>query len=305
MRILLAGTPAIVIPIFEKIAYSDIEIAGVLTNPPKARGRSGALERSPVSEWAHQKGFNVYESGDLEECREILREVDLVFVVAFGRLIPEDFLKVPPLGWINLHFSRLPEARGAAPVQRLIAAGVTEISSTLFKLDKGMDTGPIFCINEPVSVAGLTTGQAWESLVSKAAETVVENLHAIKSGLSAVSQSEEQVKVAIAPKISSEEARIDWRSDVHAIARKILAFNPTPSAWTTFRGTRFIIHRAFAHNSERSIDVGRLIIRHDGIFVQASNGLVEVVEVQPAGKKRMLAIDWARGSRIEDGDFFE
>ena len=143
MRVLLAGTPAIVIPLFEKVLHSDIEVAGVITNPPKPRGRSGKPEDSPVAKWAKNQGIPLFDSGKLEEFEPFLSAVDCVFVVAFGKLIPRKFLDLPRRGWINLHFSTLPEARGAAPVQHLIAAGREKIGYTLFKLNEGMDTGPI------------------------------------------------------------------------------------------------------------------------------------------------------------------
>ena len=305
MRILLAGTPAMVIPLFDKIFSSDISIAGVLTNPPKSQGRSSKLIPSPVSTWALEHALKIFQSGQIEECREILQDVDLVFVVAFGKLIPEKLLALPKRGWVNLHFSTLPEARGAAPVQRLIVAGREEIGSTLFKIDAGMDTGPVYHFNKPIRVSGLTTGEAWIRLVAEAAKDIVENLKEIALGKSALPQNGETSGVSVAPKVTTEEARIHWEDSSELLIRKILAFNPTPSVWTTFRGDRFIIHRARANAIAASGPLRTIRVTKNGVYLSASGGEIELLEVQPAGKKRMSAIEWANGSRCHDGEYFD
>ena len=233
MRIFLAGTPAMVVPLFDEVLRSDIEVCGVLTNPPKPRGRSGEPVSSPVSKWAKENGLTVFENENLEEVSQKLGEIDLVFVVAYGRIIPERFLNLPKLGWMNLHFSTLPEARGAAPVQRLIASGKNEIGFTLFKLDSGMDTGPIYFQSKPTSISGLTTGEVWAKLIAEAKGEIVAKIREIFEGLPAIPQSELDYsgKIQLAPKISASEAQIDWTESAEIICRKILAFNPAPSAW--------------------------------------------------------------------------
>ena len=306
MRVLLAGTPAIVIPLFEKVLHSDIEVAGVITNPPKPRGRSGKPEDSPVAKWAKNQGIPLFESGKLEEIEPFLSAVDCVFVVAFGKLIPRKFLDLPRRGWINLHFSTLPEARGAAPVQHLIAAGREKIGYTLFKLNEGMDTGPIHFRSELFDIDSMPTGEVWDFLVEKAARDIVPNLRLIHEGHIPFNQEEYFGDIALAPKITPEEARINWDESAPVIAQKIRAFNPTPTAWTKFRDQRFLIHAATPSvKSGDLIKPGQLRFEANQVCVGSSDGFLVLQEVQPFGGRKMSAAAWANGSRIEIGESFD
>ena len=309
MRVFLAGTPTIALPIFEAIVRSDIEVAGVITNPPKARGRSGSLIPSPVSTWAHDRSIPVFESGTDEEFVGRLSTIDLVLVVAYGRLIPKNLLAIPKFGWVNIHFSHLPEARGAAPVQRSIEKGRSEIGYSLFRLDEGMDTGPIFHLSKPVPIANLTTGEVWHVLANQAAGEIVSLLEEIFTGKAPFVQPTYTGDLALAPKITVQEARIDWSASNTAILRKIRAFNPAPSAWTMLHKERFIIHKAEeVHESDlpfTSDDPGEILHVRDEIYVNTGLGAIRSLEVQPFGRKAMRAVDWARGARLEPGLRFE
>ena len=306
MRVLLAGTPAIVIPLFEKVLRSDIEVAGVITNPPKPRGRSGKPEDSAVAQWAKNEGVALFDSGKIEEIEPLLSAVDCVFVVAFGKLIPKKFLDLPRRGWINLHFSTLPEARGAAPVHHLIASGRDKIGYTLFKLNEGMDTGPIHFRSEQIDINSMSTGEVWDLLVQKAASDIVPNLRLIHEGHTPFNQEEYFGDIALAPKISPEQARINWDESAPVIAQKIRAFNPTPTAWTKFREQRFLIHAATSviKNGDL-IKPGQLLLETNQVFVGSSDGLLSLQEVQPFGGRKMSAAAWANGSRIEIGESFD
>ena len=305
MRVLLAGTPAIVIPLFEKVLHSDIEVAGVITNPPKPRGRSGKPEDSPVAKWAKNQGIALFDSGRLEEFEPFLSAVDCVFVVAFGKLIPRKFLDLPRRGWINLHFSTLPEARGAAPVQHLIASGREKIGYTLFKLNEGMDTGPIHFRSEQFDIHSMSTGEVWDLLVQKAASDVVANLRLIHEGHTPINQEKYFGDIPVAPKITPAQALINWDESASVIVRKIRAFNPTPSAWTTFRDQRFLIHAATSviKNGDL-IKPGQLLLEANEVVVGLRDGLLSLQEVQPFGGRKMSASAWANGSRIEIGECF-
>ena len=304
MRVLLAGTPAIALPIFDSVFNSDLEILGVITNPPRSRGRSSALLPSPVSEWAKRRNLPVFDSGDLDEVLPLLHSADAVLVVAYGRLIPERLLTIPKYGWLNIHFSHLPEARGAAPVQRLIEAGAETIGFTLFRLDSGMDTGPIFYRSRQIPINDQSTGEMWDALSSDAANHIVELLKEIGLGKEPRIQEPYHGRVATAPKITTEEARIDWTESSVRILRKIRAFNPAPSTWTTFRGARFIIHSAT--DSADSVggagssglvgtNPGSITKHNVSIYVTTSDGAIALTHVQPAGKRSMSAQEWFRG----------
>ena len=304
MRVLLAGTPALVLPIFDAVSRSDIEVTGVLTNKPRPRGRSGEPIQTPVSLWAHENSYPVHHIDEIVNNSSLLENVDLVLVVAFGQLIPKSILGIPRCGWANVHFSHLPEARGAAPVQRLIAAGRSEIGYSLFRLDEGMDTGPVYYRSELFHIAGLTTGQAWRILTDEAATSIVELLHEIGEGQVPIAQPEYVGEIPLAPKITPQEAQIHWLEANEEIERKIRAFNPAPSAWTTLRGERFIIHLAeVASGQELEVDgdvsVGKISRTVDGVLVRCGTGFIRCLEVQPSGKRAMSAAEWARGIASE------
>lgn len=307
MRLLLAGTPSISVPIFEAVTSSDLEVIGVITNPPRALGRSGALVPTPVSQWAHARSLKVFESGNNEEFIPVLHDADIVLVVAYGRLIPQPLLNIPKYGWVNIHFSHLPEARGAAPVQRLIQSGAQSIGFTLFQLESGMDTGPIFYKSEPIPISGLTTGEVWELLSGQASQYIVKLLKEIDEGLKPTPQESYVGSLPLAPKITTEEARINWAKTQTAVINHILGLNPTPSAWTTFRGERFIIHRARKSGLTAigENNYGTIYLDKESIHVRCGEAAVELLEVQPAGKKKMFAPDWARGAQLLQGEKFE
>ena len=307
MRVLLAGTPEIAIPIFESIRMSRNEVVAVLTNPPRARGRSSAMVPSPVHDWSRQHQLPIHTDLDNPEFIGALSTVDIVLVVAYGKLIPKALLRAPKFGWLNVHFSHLPEARGAAPVQRLIESGAQDIGYTLFQLDAGMDTGPIFHRSSPIKVGTLTTGQIWDALAHEAAAEIVGLLETIYEGAAPIPQEIYAGKLPTAPKISTAEARIEWNDPADVIERKIRAYNPTPSAWTYFRGDRFIVHRAvdILSASDTQKSPGEWEIKGNELLVATGMGQLQLLEVQPAGKKAMMASDWLRGVQIQGGEFFE
>lgn len=307
MRLLLAGTPSLSIPIFEAVASSDLNVSGVITNAPRSQGRSGALVSSPVSQWAHARSIKVFESGDNEEFLSTLHDADIVLVVAYGRLIPQSLLNIPKHGWVNIHFSHLPEARGAAPVQRLIQSGAQSIGFTVFQLESGMDTGPIFYKSAAIPIPGLTTGEVWEQLTEQASQSIVGLLKEIDAGLKSTPQESYMGLLPLAPKITTEEARITWGKSDNEIIHHVLGLNPTPSAWTTFREERFIIHRArkSALTSMGENHPGAIHQERDSVHVRCGKAAIELLEVQPAGKKKMAASDWARGAQLVPGEKFE
>lgn len=298
-----------VLPIFDVLVSEEFEICAVITNPPKARGRSSAFTPSPVASWAQEKGLPVCDSGKIEDYEDALRDCDIALVVAYGQLIPERFLNLPTYGWVNVHFSTLPEARGAAPVQRLIAAGVKEIGFTLFKLEKGMDTGPIYYHSQPVPIAGLTTGKVWALLIDQARKVIREELLKIAAGSTPRPQSEfpNQGKVQIAPKISTSEARLDWHKSSSEILQKVLAFNPAPTAWSVFRNERVLIHEAeiYSGASGAPETPGLISCINNSVIVGTGSGTLRITTLQPAGKRVMSGEDWARGITLHEGEKFD
>jgi methionyl-tRNA formyltransferase len=307
VRLLLAGTPSVSVPIFEAVVSSELDVIGVITNPPRAQGRSVTPVPSPVSQWAHAHSLKVFESGTSEEYIPALHSADIVLVVAYGQLIPQVLLDIPKHGWVNIHFSHLPEARGAAPVQRLIQSGAQSIGFTLFQMESGMDTGPIFYKSDPIPISGLTTGEVWEELAEQASGSIVKLLNDIDEGVKPTPQERYLGPLPLAPKIASEEARINWDTTDVEVINHVLALNPTACAWTSFRGERFIIHRArkSSHTFSEENYYGAIYHERESVHVSCGQGAVELLEVQPAGKKKIAASDWLRGAQLTPGEKFE
>jgi len=250
-------------------------------------------------------------------------------MVAYGALIPPSALAIPEHGWINLHFSLLPAWRGAAPVQRAIMAGDEVTGATTFQVERGLDTGPTFGVMTEVIRPHDTSGELLGRLATSGAGLLVATLDALETGqLHAVAQPAEGV--SLAPKISVEDARVDWRTPALAVDRHIRGCTPAPGAWTTLRGERLKIlpvslvedtlsasdgDEAMAReakdvpvigngqvNAPLGLGPGEIAAAKRSVRVGTASGMVELGEVQPQGKKPMAAADWARGVRVEPGE---
>jgi len=268
---------------------------------------------SPVKERALELGLEVLtpsRAGD-PQFQGRLRELgpDACPIVAYGGLIPLSSLTIPPLGWINLHFSLLPAWRGAAPVQRAIMAGDEVTGATTFLLEEGLDTGPTLGVMTEVIKPTDTSGHLLARLAQGGAGLLVATLDALESGeLHAVRQPAEGV--SLAPKISVDDARIRWDTPASAIDRHVRGCTPAPGAWTTFRAERVKIHPvALAPDMAlpeggHVLAPGQVLASKRAVQVGTAAGVVELGTVQPHGKKPMAAADWARGIRMEPGERF-
>ena len=292
-------------PTLEALAASRHELLGVLTRPDAAQGRSKRLVPSPVAAWAAERGIETLKPvGPREPAfAPRLRELapDCCPVVAYGALIPVDVLTIPPHGWVNVHFSLLPAWRGAAPVQRGILAGDTQTGITIFDIVGALDAGDSY-LREPSPLTDTeTAGQVLARLAARGAELLVEVLDAIEAG-TAVATPQPGAGITLAPKLTVADARIDWTRPAVEIDRQIRACNPSPVAWTTYRGDRFKVRlgraRAGTVLAPGAIDPGRRTVN-----VGTGRGVVELLEVQPAGRRPMPAADWGRGLGGDPGTF--
>ncbi len=305
MRLVFAGTPEVALPTLEALAASRHELVGVVTRPDAAQGRSKRLVPSPVAAWAAERGIETVKPASPREPGFAARLADLAPdccpVVAYGALIPGDVLTIPPHGWVNVHFSLLPAWRGAAPVQRGILAGDPETGITLFDLVPALDAGDIY-LQEPSAVGDTeTSGDVLTRLADRGAELLVEVLDAIEAG-TAVRTPQPEDGITLAPKLTVADARIDWTRPAVEIDRQLRACNPNPVAWTTYRGERFKVWlgRAQAGTilAPGVIDAGRRTVN-----VGTGRGVLELIQVQPAGKRPMAAADWGRGLGGDAGSF--
>ncbi|TVP68568.1 MAG: methionyl-tRNA formyltransferase [Nitriliruptor sp.] len=314
MRIAFLGTPEVAVPALEAlVAAEDIDVAAVLCNPDRPRGRRGAPQPPPVKVAAEAHGLQVWQPAKPREVLEDLRALDLdaCAVVAYGALLPKDVLAVGGRGFVNLHFSLLPRWRGAAPVQHALKAGDQVTGITTFVLDPGMDTGPVLRRVEVAVQPGERTGSLLARLAELGAPVLVESLRALHAGEQPVPQPEEGA--TLAPKITPEDVAIDLARPAVEIDRLVRSADPAPGAHTTFRGSRLKVFDAppldraatalAAAELEGDPAPGTVLrVDREGVVVACGEGAVRLTEVQPAGKPRMAAADFANGARIEVGE---
>ena len=301
MQIAVAATPEVALPTLEALLKSDHDLVSVITQPDRPAGRGLALRQSPVAIWAKDRGISVSKPNDQAELKLAVSDVDLVITIGFGVIIKEEILNLPKHGFINLHFSLLPKWRGAAPVQRAIEAGDQITGVTVFQLDKGMDTGPIYRQKEIAMPHKATTDSLLQDLALIGAPVVLDAIGAIEANELPVIQS--AVGASRAEKLSKDEARINWTDPAKQIERKIRAFNPSPGAWTTFRDEVIKIESANTGESRQGL-TGEILLEAKDLFVVTAEGSLQILRVKPAGKASMDAISWINGARIEQHERF-
>ena len=301
MQIAVAATPEVALPTLEALLKSEHDLVSVITQPDRPAGRGLSLKESPVAIWAKDRGISVRKPVDQEELKLAVSDIDLVITIGFGVIIKEEILNLPTHGFINLHFSLLPKWRGAAPVQRAIEAGDEVTGVTVFKLDKGMDTGPIYRQKEIAMPHQATTESLLQDLAVVGAPVVLDAISAIGANELPVIQSVDGASRA--DKLSKDEARIDWQAASFNIERKIRAFYPAPGAWTTFREEALKIESADV-SDEKTGQPGEILLVGKELFVSTAEGSLKILSVKPAGKASMDAISWINGARIEQNERF-
>ena len=301
MRICIAATPSVAIPTLEAILASDHEIVSVITRPDAPAGRGRGLKSSAVSDWASANGIKLHKPESIDEISLLVAASDLVITIGFGVLLPETTLNIPKHGFINLHFSLLPRWRGAAPVQRALEAGDSITGVTVFQLDAGMDTGPIYT-SLPFDIEPtVNTSELLLDLSSLGVQAVISAISQIENGDSPKVQSSDGARRA--NKLSTEEAQINWSKNSLEIVNKIRAFYPNPGAWSTFRAMKIKIESAKV--SELILKPGVIALQGRSVVVGTGNGAIELLSVKAAGKSAMSAQDWANGQHLLPNEKFE
>lgn len=301
MRICIAATPSVAIPTLEAILASDHEIVSVITRPDAPAGRGRGLKSSAVSDWASANGIKLHKPESIDEISLLVAASDLVITIGFGVLLPETTLNIPKHGFINLHFSLLPRWRGAAPVQRALEAGDSITGVTVFQLDAGMDTGPIYT-SLPFDIEpSVNTSELLLDLSSLGVQAVLSAISQIENGESPKVQSGDGATRA--NKLSTEEAQINWSKNSLEIVNKIRAFYPNPGAWSTFRAMKIKIESAKV--SELILKPGVIALQGRSVVVGTGNGAIELLSVKAAGKSAMSAQDWANGQHLLPNEKFE
>lgn len=301
MRVVFVGTPEVALPALEAIIASSHELVGVVTRPDAPSGRGRKLVASPVAQRGEELGVPVLkpEHPRDPDFQAALRELapDCCPVVAYGALLPESALEIPEHGWVNLHFSCLPAWRGAAPVQHSLWAGDEVTGATTFRIVKGLDAGPSFGVMTERIRPNDTAGDLLARLAEGGAGLLVATLDGIEEGaLEARPQQAEGVSVA--PKITVEDARLDWSAPAELLDRQIRACTPAPGAWTTYDGERLKVG-PISLTEESNLAPGEARVGKNSVHVGTGTTDVLLGEVKAHGKRQMGAADWGRGLRAE------
>jgi methionyl-tRNA formyltransferase len=306
VRLVFAGTPEVALPSLDALAASDHELVGVVTRPDAPSGRGRKLVASPVAQRAEELGLEVLKpehprDPDFQAALRALAP-DCCPVVAYGALLPQSALDIPPHGWVNLHFSCLPAWRGAAPVQHAVWAGDEVTGATTFRIVKAMDAGPTFGVMTERIRSTDTAGDLLGRLAEGGAGLLVATIDGIETG-DLVAREQPTDGVSMAPKILVEDALVDWTEPDAAVDRRVRACTPAPGAWSTYDGERLKLGPVTLTGPADGLRLppGEVAVGKKHVLVGTGTYAVRLGEVKPFGKKQMDAADWARGARLASG----
>jgi methionyl-tRNA formyltransferase len=299
----VAATADVAIPTLEWLVKSEYQLLRVITTPDSKVGRGKVLTPSPVAMWADTNKLEISKPDTHEEMKNAFQGVDVVVAIAYGRILTKDVLNIPKHGFLNLHFSLLPAYRGAAPVQRSILSGDVVTGISIFKIDENLDTGPIYLQNEFKIPENSTSDEVLSELAYLGASAFGAVFEMIEQGVAPSAQS--ATGISFAPKISKDEAKIDWHLPAEKIINAVRAFTSNPGAWTSHRGSLLKITEIGQHGGEQKLEPGVLCAAGKRLFIGTASYSVEIMKIIPAGKKEMPASDWINGARLTDGEVFE
>ncbi|MFF9150071.1 methionyl-tRNA formyltransferase [Streptomyces sp. NPDC055051] len=306
MKLVFAGTPEVAVPALDALLASGRhEVAAVVTRPDAPAGRGRRLVASPVAQRAEEEGIEILRPAHPrdEDFLARLREIapDCCPVVAYGALLPQKALDIPAHGWVNLHFSLLPAWRGAAPVQHALMAGDEVTGASTFQIERGLDSGPVYgVITEEIRPTD-TSGDLLTRLAFAGAGLLAATMDGIEDGaLKAVPQPADGI--TLAPKIEVEDAHVDFAAPALRVDRVVRGCTPAPGAWTLFRGERLKLIQVAPVTDRTDLAAGELAAGKNNVYAGTGSYAVELLWVQPQGKKPMKAADWARGVRIAPGE---
>lgn len=301
MRVIFCGTPRFAVPALERLAEAGFDIPLVITQPDKPRGRGLGLEPTPVKAAALARGLRVIQPEKIKHNEEFRAELEriapeAIIVVGYGRIIPQWMIDLPRHGNINLHASLLPKYRGAAPIQWAIANGETVSGNTTMRIDAGLDTGDIL-LQEEMAIRPDDTAVTYAPRLAEAgAHLLVKTLRGLEAGTIAA-RPQEHARASLAPILAKEDGRIDWSRTAADIVNRLRGFQPWPGAYTTFRGRTLNLHAASAESG--SVPLGQLVFQDGKLLAGCGESTVlNILELQPEGKKRVAARDFANGMRL-------
>ncbi len=307
MKILFMGTPEFSVPTLQCLYDAGHEIVGVVTQPDKPKGRGKEMAFPPVKEKALALSLPVYQPKRVREeaFLEIVRELspDVAVVVAFGQILPQAFLDIPRYGCINVHASLLPRYRGAAPIQRVVIDGEKETGVTIMQMDAGLDTGDMLARQVVPIAPDETGGSLHDKLMTIGGPLLLAVLRQIEEG-SAV-RTPQTGETCYASMLDKAMGNVDWNSSADYIERLIRGLNPWPSAYTHWKGKTIKLWKASvraAGEAEAAAGPGTVVQLGETVDVRTGDGVLQIAELQLAGKKRMDAAAFLRGAHMEIGD---
>ena len=303
--IVFCGTPRFAVPTLEKLVEAGFNVPLVITQPDRPKGRGLELVASPVKQAAEKLNLPIYQPEKIKHNEELRAKLEAIrpqaiIVVGYGRIIPSWMLQLPTLGNINLHGSLLPKYRGAAPIQWAIANGETVTGVTTMRIDEGLDTGDIL-LQQELAISDQDTSETLApKLAAVGADLMIETLRGLKAG-TIQPQKQDNAHATLAPILKKEDGRIDFGRSAEEICNRFRGFQPWPGAFTSFRGKG--LNLTAIKPAAEGVGSAEILVRDGQLFVGCGNhSAIELLEVQPEGKKRMSAGDFIRGYRPQTGE---
>lgn len=327
MRILFMGTPDFALESLKALYEANYDIIGVVTNVDKPKGRGMKMVASPVKEYAIEKNLQVYQPVKVRNNPEFLKEVkilnpDLICVVAYGKILPQELLDIPKYGCVNVHGSLLPEYRGAAPIQWAVLNGDKKTGVTTMFMNAGMDMGDMILKEEVEIGEDETTGELWDRLKMIGAKLLIKTVKEIENGTATRTKQPEEGTMA--PMLSKEMAKIDWENkNAKEIKNLVRGLNPIMGAYTFLDGKKIKFWKVQTLTENELLEkfqelaeykyhldkmqAGTVLFSDDkkGLFIKANDGILQVLEIQGENSKRMAVGDFLRGNPVEAGKIFE
>ena len=302
MKVVIASSSPVAIPLISALnASSTHQLLSLLTNPDKATGRGMHVVANELATWTESLGINIQKPENNDELKKIIENIkpEIVITIAYGRIIPLELLEIPKYGWINVHFSLLPRWRGAAPVQWAILNGDKQTGITVFKLDKGMDTGPVYLeqatpINDDENSDGLL-----KRLSQIGSDLAIKSLELISEGVTPKPQA--SIGITLAPKISKNDGKIDWTQSSDQVVSKFRALSSNPGVWSLLGELRIKIDALVASSLVDQIKPADIVINGERLFVGVLDGSIEILILTPAGRSQMSAAEFIRGLPSREG----
>lgn len=303
LKIIFAGTPDFSVAPLQALLNSEHDVIAVYTQPDRPAGRGRKLTASPVKQLALEHDLPIYQPISLKDANAQAElaalNADVMVVVAYGLILPKAVLDMPKLGCLNIHASLLPRWRGAAPIQRAIQSGDAETGITIMQMDVGLDTGDML-YKITTDIRNDDSAQTLhDRLMSMGAQAVINTLADLHN-LQQNAETQDESLVTYAEKLSKAEAQIDWSKPASELQRAVQAYNPWPVAFCNFQEKPLRIWNSRVIESENSAEPGTVVaVEKDGVQVQTGDGILCLIQVQPAGKKAMAAYDFAQARKLQ------